>query len=324
MQGVPKVGDRVDKVMVVAKKVRRDFSGGKFLLFKFSDREGWLNGVLWDPPAEIESGIRVNDIVRVRGEIQDYQGSLQLKVSTMKKLDRGEFDPSEFLPVSPKPADQVYDALLKVIASVNDEHLRGLLQAVFEDEGFKKIFQKAPAAKGWHHAYVGGLAEHIHDMVQIALRTAEIYDSVNRDLLIAGVLLHDIGKLEELALTNHIDYSDEGRLLGHIALGFEMLESYLTGMESFPDHLKLELKHMILSHHGSLENGSPVVPMTVEALLLHYIDNMDAQVRGTLQVLVKSGSEDGNWTEYVRLLDRFIYRRREGAYGQEEEDNGGG
>lgn len=323
MQGVLKVGDRVDKVMVVAKKVRRDFTGGKFLLFKFSDREGWLNGVLWEPTSEIENGIRVNDVVRVKGEIQEYQGSLQLKVSGIKKLDKDEFDPSEFLPVSPRPGDQLYDELLKVIASVNDENLRGLLQTIFEDGGFRRIFLQAPAAKGWHHAYVGGLAEHVNDMVRVALHVTEIYDAVNRDLLISGVLLHDLGKLEELAVTNHIDYSDKGRLLGHIALGLEILESYLGGMEDFPEELKLELKHMILSHHGSLENGSPVVPMTVEALLLHYIDNMDAQVRGTLQVLEKDTSDGGSWTEYVRLLDRFIYRGREGACRLDEKEDGG-
>jgi 3'-5' exoribonuclease len=310
MRDVLSVGDRVDKVMSVAKKVKKEYSNGKFILFQFSSREGLLRAVFWEPTPEAENDIHVRDVVRVKGEIQDYQGALQLKVSAISKLSEHEYDPALFLPVSPKPADAIYSGILKVISSVNDENLRALLQAIFEDEGFKESFQKAPAAKGWHHAYVGGLAEHVHDMLQMAVQAAEVYSEADRDLLITGVLLHDLGKLQELSVTNYIDYSDPGRLIGHIALGVEFLDEYLRGMDEFPVELEIELKHMILSHHGSLENGSPVVPMTIEALLLHYLDNMDAQVRGALQVIEKAGGDTGSWTEYVRLLDRYLYRGR--------------
>lgn len=311
MQGVLKVGDKVERIMVVAKKVRRDFTGGKFLLFQFSDMEGILKGVLWEPADDIERGVMVDDVVRVSGEIQEYQGSLQLRISGIEKVAEGEYDPSIFLPASNRPVAELYDDILKLIAAVNDENLRGLLQAIFEDEGFRKSLTRAPAAKGWHHSYIGGLVEHTYDMVQLALKAAEIYPDVDRDLLLAGVLLHDIGKIEELSVTNHIDYSDSGRLLGHITLGVEFLDEYLRGIEGFPRELGVKLKHMIVSHHGLLENGSPIVPMTVEALLLHYIDNLDAQVRGVNQVLEKSTGRNGRWTEYVRLLDRYIYRGNE-------------
>jgi len=311
MQGVLKVGDKVERTMVVAKKVRRDFTGGKFLLFQFSDMEGILKGVLWEPTDDIERGVMVNDVVRVTGEIQEYQGSLQLRISGIDKVSEGEYDPSLFLPASNRPVDELYDELLKLIAGVNDENLRGLLQAIFEDEGFRKSLVRAPAAKGWHHSYIGGLVEHTYDMVQLALKAAEIYAYVDRDLLLAGVLLHDIGKIEELSVTNHIDYSDSGRLLGHITLGIEFLDEYLRCIEGFPRELGVKLKHMIVSHHGLLENGSPIVPMTVEALLLHYIDNLDAQVRGVNQVLEKNTGRNGSWTEYVRLLDRYIYKGNE-------------
>ena len=308
MQGVLKVGDKVERIMVVAKKVRRDFTGGKFLLFQFSDMEGILKGVLWEPTDDIERGVKADDVVRVSGEIQEYQGSMQLRISSIEKVSEGEYDPSLFLPASNRPVDELYDGLLKIIAGVNDENLRGLLQAIFEDEGFKKSFVRAPAAKGWHHSYIGGLVEHTYDMAQFALKAGEIYPDVDNDLLLAGVLLHDIGKIEELSVTNHIDYSDSGRLLGHITLGVEFLDEYFRGIEGFPRELGVKLKHMIVSHHGLLENGSPIVPMTVEALLLHYIDNLDAQVRGVNQVLEKSTGRSGSWTEYVRLLDRYIYR----------------
>jgi len=313
MQSELKVGDRVERIMVVAKKVRRDFTGGKFLLFQFSDMEGILKGVLWEPTDDIERGVTVDDVVRVSGEIQEYQGSLQLRISGIEKVSEGEYDPSLFLPASGRPVDELCDEMLKLIAGVSDENLRGLLQAIFEDEGFRKSFVRAPAAKGWHHSYIGGLVEHTYDMVQLALKAAEIYPDVDRDLLLAGVLLHDIGKIEELSVTNHIDYSDSGRLLGHITLGVEFLDEYLRGIEGFPHELEVKLKHMMVSHHGLLENGSPIVPMTVEALLLHYIDNLDAQVRGVSQVLEKNTRRNSNWTEYVRLLDRYIYRGSEEA-----------
>ncbi|MCK4236908.1 MAG: HD domain-containing protein, partial [Candidatus Krumholzibacteria bacterium] len=204
----------------------------------------------------------------------------------------------------------------------NDENLRALLQTIFEGEGFREVFLRAPAAKGWHHSFVGGLAEHVNDMAQLALKAVEVYAGVNRDLLLAGVLVHDLGKIQELSITNHIEYSDKGRLLGHISLGVEFLKEHIRGMDDFPDDLEVTLKHMILSHRGSLDNGSPIVPMTVEALLLHYIDNMDAQVRGTLQVLEKDAHEVGNWTEYVRLLDRYIYRGRENGTRLKAEQEG--
>jgi 3'-5' exoribonuclease len=308
MSGALKVGDRVERAMVVAKIVRRDFTGGKFLLFQFSDMEGLLKGVLWDPSDEVEQGIRVDDVVRVSGEIQEYQGALQLRVVRLEKLAEGEYDPSVFLPVSNRPIDELYDEILKVIAGVSTESLRALLQVIFEDGEFRKRLTRAPAAKGWHHSYLGGLVEHIYDMVQLAQRAADVYPNVDRDLLLAGVLLHDLGKLEELSVTNHIEYSDGGRLLGHITLGVELLSEYLRGMADFPQDLKLKLMHMIASHHGSLENGSPVRPMTVEALLLHYIDNLDAQTRGVNQVLEKGTDRNSNWTEYVKLLDRFIFK----------------
>jgi len=316
-----KVGDRVDRVMVVAKKIKRDFSGGKFLLFQFSDREGVLKGVWWSPSEEADRNINADDVVRVEGDVQDYQGTLQLKVNHIEKVDRGDFDPSIFLPTSARDTGTIYEEILGIIDSTANPHIRALLQAIFRDGGFRERFLLAPAAKGWHHSYVGGLAEHIHDMLKMSLAAASVYDEVDGDLLVAGVLLHDLGKLDELSVGNHIDYSDKGRLLGHISMGVSFLDEYLRGMEGFPFELELRLKHMILSHHGLLEHGSPVVPMTLEALLLNYIDNMDAQVRGAAMVLEKS-SGDNRWTDYVKLLDRFLYRGS--VAGDEYSDNGGG
>jgi len=302
-----KVGDRVEKVMVISKKVRRDFTGGKFLLFQFTDRDGMLRGVWWEPTEEAETSIGANDVVRVRGEVTEYQGALQLKIGWMEKLDSSEYDPSMFLPSTSNDPDELYDEIMRIVESTGNQHIRTLLQRVFGEEGFREVFLRAPAAKGWHHSFVGGLAEHTRDMASLAERACEVYPEIDRDLLMAGVLLHDIGKVEELTVTNHISYSDRGRLIGHIVLGVEMLDRAASSIEGFPQELEMRLKHMMISHHGLQEHGSPVVPMTSEALLLHYIDNLDAQVRGSLMVLDRSGGE-GDWTDYVKLLDRFLYR----------------
>ena len=183
-----------------------------------------------------------------------------------------------------------------------------LLAGIFTDEEFVGRFLRAPAARVWHHSYLGGLAQHVRDMALIALRVAEVYPEIDRDLLLAGVLVHDLGKVEELEITNRIDYSDPGRLIGHIVLGTALIDERIRAVADFPPDTALRLKHMILSHHGLLEHGSPVVPMTIEAILLHYIDNLDAQARGALQVLDRDTGRFGRWTEYVKLLDRFLYR----------------
>ena len=303
-----KAAERVERVMVVARKDWRDSVNGRFLLFQFSDKEGPLKGVFWQPTEEIDREVQVNDVVRIKGEMKPYQGAYELHVASIVKLNEKEYDVTQFVPVSSEKTDDVFGELLGIVSSVDNEHIRKLLDGIFADEEFKRSFLKAPAARVWHHSYIGGLAQHVRDMTLLALRAAEVYREVDRDLLIAGVLVHDLGKVQELEVTNRIDYSDSGRLLGHIMLGVEFLDERMRAIPGFPAELKLKLKHMILSHHGSLEHGSPIVPMTIEAMLLHYIDNLDAQARGTLQALDKETGRFGKWTEYVKLLDRFIYR----------------
>jgi 3'-5' exoribonuclease len=303
-----KVTERVERVMVVARKDWRDSVNGKFLLFQFSDKEGPLKGVLWQPTEEIDRQIQVNDVVRIKGEMKAYQGAYEMHVASIVKLSEKEYDAAQFVPVAPEEASDLYNEVFGIVSTVGNGYLRKLLESIFTDEEFKQGFLKSPAARVWHHSYIGGLAQHVRDMALLAMRAAEIYPEVDRDLLLTGVLVHDLGKVLELEVSNRIDYSDSGRLIGHIVLGVEMLDARMREIDGFPADLALRLKHMVLSHHGSLEHGSPVVPMTVEAILLHYIDNLDAQARGTLQVLDKDTSRFGKWTEYVKLLDRFIYR----------------
>lgn len=303
-----KPAERVEKVMVVARKDWRESVNGRFLLFQFTDRDGPLKGVLWQANEEIDRAINVNDVVRIKGELKPYQGAYEMHVATIQKLADGEYDPAQFIPASPERTEEVYEQIIGMVSAMENEHLRLLLTGIFADEDFVRRFLRAPAARVWHHSYIGGLAQHVRDMALIALRCAEVYPEIDRDLLVAGVLAHDLGKVEELEVTNRIDYSDAGRLLGHITLGAAFIDERIRAIPGFPPDLALRLKHMVLSHHGQLEHGSPIVPMTIEAILLHYIDNLDAQSRGALQVLEKDAGRFGRWTEYVKLLDRFIYR----------------
>jgi len=314
-----KAGERVERVMVVARKDWRDSVNGRFLLFQFTDKDGPLKGVLWQPTEEIDRDIVVNDVVRIKGELRQYQGAYELHVASMVKLGEKEYDAAQFLPSASGRTEDVYEDIIAVVSSIGNEHLRALLERIFMDETFKERFMRSPAARVWHHSYLGGLAQHVRDMARLAERVAEVYPEIDRDLLVGGVLVHDLGKVEELQVTNRIDYSDSGRLLGHIMLGTELVEREIGAIEGFPVDLRLRLKHMILSHHGTLEHGSPIVPMTPEAILLHYIDNLDAQVRGTLQVLERDTGRFGKWTEYVKMLDRFIYR---GEQASEESHEG--
>ncbi|MBD3178179.1 MAG: HD domain-containing protein [Candidatus Latescibacteria bacterium] len=311
MLGILQVGDNVDEVMVVSKLVAREFSGGEFLLFQFSNRDGILKGVMWDPPEGLKEKIEEGDVARIKGKVQDYKGTLQLKVFEIDKLDKSDYDPGMFLPSSGRDLQGIYSYILDLISGIENPHIRKLLEAIFRDDSFRERFLTSPAAKSWHHSYIGGLAEHVHDMLRTAERAAEVYPEADRDLLLAGVIIHDLGKMQELGAAGYIDYTDRGRLLGHISLGLEFINEYIRGIDDFPDELAMKLKHMMLSHHGRLEHGSPVLPMTIESLLLSYIDDMDAQVRGALQFINKPNGKGGNWTEYVRFLDRFLYSDRQ-------------
>lgn len=317
-----KTAEKVERVVVVARKDWRESVNGRFLLFQFVDRNGPLKGVLWQPGSEVDNEINVNDVVRVKGDLKLYQGSYELHIASIEKLNSQDYDPSRFLPTSREEPSKLREDILVLIGAIDNKYLRSLLESIFGDEAFMKKFLRWPAARIWHHSYLGGLAEHVRDMARIAVCASQVYPEVDKDLLVAGILLHDLGKAQELEVTNKIDYGDAGRLLGHIALGLQVVEDAIRAVPDFPSELALRLKHMILSHHGELEHGSPVVPMTIEAILLHYIDNLDAQTRGALQALDREGVKPSNWTEYVKVLDRFLYRgeRAEGNEKSEAQD----
>ena len=303
-----RAGDPVDEIFVLSEKTmaqKRD--GNSFLNITVSDKTGNIKGVVWNMVDEISAGASSGDFVQVQGTVSEYKGVLQLVVKNMTSIPTDSINPSDFLPATRRDIDKMFMRLLKLTASLETGYLKKLFDAFFNDMDFVRKFKNAPAAKKMHHAYIGGLLEHTLSMALLADRIAGHYSGVDRDLLLAGVILHDIGKIREFDYKYSIDYSDEGRLLSHIVIGIMMLDEKLEQVEDFPQNQAVLLRHMIVSHHGTREFGSPEPPKTIEAVLLNYIDEIDAKVKGIRDFMA---TEDPNesWTSYHRLLGRHFYR----------------
>lgn len=300
-------------VFVVKKKVCREQPGGhRFLLFQFADRSGQINGVLWDGVEDVVNRIAAGDLAHVRGDVQTYQNARQIKVQRIAAAEPGEFDLADFLPTSAQDLDALYARLLATVHAVRDPWLRRLYASLFEDPDVARRFKHAPAGKGWHHAYVGGLLEHVLSMLEIAALLTRQHPEADADLVVGGVLLHDIGKIEELVLRSHIEYSDAGRLVGHLVQGCLLVARHMDRLEGFPAETRMRVLHMLVSHHGAVERGSPKPPMTLEATIVHLVDHLDSQVDAVARVAGGPRGEDG-WTEHVKLQDRSYYVGRSPA-----------
>ncbi len=300
-------GDVVDDIFVLAEKIlsqKRD--GNNFLNVTLSDKTGTLKGVVWDNVDQIAAHVTSGDFVSIRGTVGEYKGTLQLVVKAMAVCAQEAVDPSDFLPATSRDIDGMFQRLVTITGSLTTPYLKTLFDAFWKDEEFVRKFKTAPAAKKMHHAYIGGLLEHTLSMASLADKVAGHYSGVDRDLLVSGAVLHDIGKTDEFEYQIKIDYTDEGRLLNHIVIGLKMVDEKLSGIEDFPEDQIFLLKHMIVSHHGVREFGSPEPPKTIEAVLLNYIDEIDSKVNGIRDFMA---SEDPNetWTSYHRLLERHFY-----------------
>lgn len=303
-----KAGDVVDDVFVLAEKILSQKRDGKnFLNVTLSDKTGTLKGVVWDNVDQIAAAVTSGDFVSIRGTVGEYKGTLQLVVKAMDVCTHEAVDPSDFLPATSRDIDGMFERLVTITASLTTPYLKKLFDAFWKDEGFVRKFKTAPAAKKMHHAYIGGLLEHTLSMTSLADKVAGHYSGIDRDLLVSGAVLHDIGKTDEFEYQFKIDYTDEGRLLNHIVIGLKMVDEKLSGIEDFPEDQILLLKHMMVSHHGAREFGSPEPPKTIEAVLLNYIDEIDSKVNGIRDFMA---SEDPNetWTSYHRLLERHFYK----------------
>ncbi len=302
-------GDRVEDVFVITEKnLSQKKNGENYLSFVFADKTGDMKGVAWDNVDQIGKIADSGDFVRVMGTVSEYRGSLQLSVKELILCQKESVDPADFLPVTQRNRESMFERLKKTVNEcIKDEHIRNLLNAFWQDEDFAQSFKTAPAAKKMHHAYIGGLLEHTLSMTILAKEIAKHYSGVNLDILLAGVILHDIGKTREFAYEYSIDYSDEGKLLTHIVIGCGMVDEKLRQLKDFPQKTAMLIKHMIVSHHGSREFGSPEPPRIIEAVLLNQIDDIDAKMNGLREFIAKENPATA-WTSYNPMLGRHLYK----------------
>mgnify|MGYP002351308114 CR=1 FL=1 len=290
--------------LVQSKEVRQKRTGDPYLSLTLMDRSGDIDAKMWDNVAGVMDSFERDDFVKVKGETQLFQNRLQLTVHSLQRIPDAEVDLSDFLPASERDPNEMFAELQGIIASLRSPHLKALLENLFSDQEIAARYRQAPAAKGIHHAWLGGLLEHVLSLCRLARAAAPNYPAVDEDLLLTGVILHDIGKITELEYSRSFAYSTEGGLLGHMQLGLRMVADHLPA--DFPPKLRSLVEHMILSHHGQLEFGSPKLPVFPEALLLHHLDNLDSKMAAMFATIHRDRSTPGLWTGYNAALERSI------------------
>jgi len=299
--------------LVREKTIAMAKNGKPYMTLKLMDRTGEVEGRIWDRVEQLDRLFAKDDFVRVSGKASVYMGKLQLVIQELERLDEDAVDLADFVPVSKRSLTDMRAELDALLDSLTDPHIAVLLRGFFDDPEFFNRYRKAPAAKGMHHVYLGGLLEHSLAVAALACDVAGRYPKVNRDLLISGALLHDIGKVAELSYDRSFDYTDEGKLIGHIIIGVQMIEDQVRSIAGFPPELAMLVKHLLLSHHGQYEYGSPKRPKFLEAVILNFIDDLDSKINGVLSHIEKEPDNHGNWTGYHRLYDRYFYK------GQQQE-----
>lgn len=297
----------------------RDRTRGHFLTLILADKTGEILARVWEDAPAVAETFEQGQVVKVLGQVEEYLDRWQVIVEKIRPARDDEFDLADFLPATERDVEEMRDALQQAVAEVKDPYLRSLLERFFGDEQFIAQFSRAPAARRVHHAYLGGLLEHTLEVVHLCRALMELYPQIHRDLLLTGALLHDVGKTREFVYEGDIAYSDEGRLLGHVVLSLEMVDEALAGMPDFPKELALRLRHMIVSHHGRYEWGSPRRPKTLEAAALHHVENLSAQVNRFHRLIAARRDRTRPWTEYDTLLQRHLYAGREEDLSVEEE-----
>lgn len=270
------------------------------------DKTGTIDAKVWDPNSAGIDEYDEMDYIDVCGEVIVFNGALQVNVKRIRKCREGEYDPAEYLPVSPYPIEEMWKELLKLIDSVEEVHLHALLEHFFrDDEAFIKAFKASSAAKSIHHSFVGGLLQHTLAVTKLCDFYCTRYYRLNRDLLLTAAICHDIGKTRELSLYPQNDYTDDGQFLGHIVMGVEMVGEAIRDIDGFPKILEQELKHCILAHHGEYEFGSPKKPAIIEAVALNFADNTDAKMETFTEIL--ENSNESGWMGFNKLFDSNLH-----------------
>lgn len=307
-------GEPVEQVFLASEKqLRPNRQGNLYLQLRLSDKTGSITAMMWNANQKLYDSFENGDYVRVTGTSQLYNGGMQILAKAVDRVDPAEIDEAEFTTLSVAELERMTGRIAELLRSVQNESLRVLAECFLVDEVFMRQFQSAPAGIKNHHAYRGGLLEHTLSLMEAAERIAPLYPGLNRDLLVFGAFLHDTGKTAELTYEPDLGYSDSGQLLGHLVQGMQILDEKIRmaqtqAGEPFPTSLANRLRHMIVSHHGSLEFGSPRVPATLEAIALHYLDNLDARMHTARQMIEDDSNSSSNWTIYNPAFGRKIYK----------------
>ena len=296
--------------LVSSKEVRQKKTGEPYLSLILADKSGDIDAKMWDNAADAIPTFERDGFVRIRGAVQLYNNRPQLVLHKIQPVADAEVDAADFFPASKRDRDEMYRELQGWIEGVQNPHIKALLESIFADAELAAAYRLAPAAKSVHHAFLGGLIEHVLSMCQIARFTASHYTDIDFDLLLAGVLLHDIGKVSELSYSRSFSYSPIGQLIGHINIGTRMIEEKIREIPGFPPKLRDLIVHLVLSHHGALEYGSPKLPLFPEALLLHLIDNMDSKMECMRALIANDRSVDGVFTQYNQALERSALNKK--------------
>jgi len=300
--------DDVDgNVLVSDIQLARTKDGRPFLRLTLMNPSGSVDATLWNNAEETARDIVRGQVVRVRGRVTSYQQELKVNVKSIAPVAEEAFDRADFLPASGRDPGEMAEELHRVIRGIRNPFLRRLMEVLFRDPDVWERFAAAPAAKSMHHAFIGGLLEHTLSLAGLVRTVAKCYPELDVDLLTAGALTHDLGKAWEISSDLGFEYTDEGRLLGHIHIGLRLIEKKLAEIPEFPSGLALHLKHLVGSHHGETAFGALKEPMTLEAVCLHQLDNLDAKLQGIREYMEKSIPEKENWTPYHRIHQRYFY-----------------
>jgi len=312
---LPPQGSVAQVFLANHKELRPNRNGQLFLQVDLADRSGSIVGRLWNASSADYEAFDDGDYVRVEGVTQIYSGTLQIILSSIARVDPRTVEEREFLVLGPADVERLDAELVSILGTVSPGPLADLVAELRADGQLMAAFRRSPAGVRQHHAHVGGLLLHVVMLLRLADRVAPLYPGVDRDLLLVGIFLHDIGKTVELESERGFSYTDAGQLLGHVVLGLEILDEKVQAVQErsgleFDPAMALRLKHMIVSHHGAYEYGSPKLPMTLEAVLLHQLDSLDARLAGVTQLLDAEAALDGGWTQYHQQLGRKFFKGR--------------
>jgi 3'-5' exoribonuclease len=307
---------QIDQLFLAThKQLRPNRNGQLYLQVELADKSGMITGRLWNASDDDYGAFEDGDYVRVEGHTQLYSGSLQLIISAIERADPRTVDESEFLVLSKNDVVRLEAELATILGTIRTVPLKALVDEILADGPLMEAFRRTPAGVKHHHAYAGGLLDHVVNLLRLADRVAPLYPALDRDLLLVGVLVHDIGKTVELESLHGFSYTDVGQLLGHVLLGLEIVDAKIRMIEArtsqrFDAEVAVRVKHMIASHHGQYEFGSPKLPMTLEAMALHHLDHLDATMAGTIQLLQNEATAEDGWTQYQQSQGRKFFRGR--------------